>query len=335
MENWGVYTFRQALRREIITKPDVSLRLNVMVDELPPPLHNSHLPPDSLGSTSTNSFFNDTGRIFIQPNDTLTQGFTQGFVQPNDILTQGFVQPNDTLTQGFVQPNDILTQGFVQPNDTLTQGFVQPNDTLMQDCFMEQDFYFEKASCLTGDTVGQVNKCSSGLDDFSLDFLNDLEIFDDNSVDHEKKVEVVLEYGVQTFYSLVACHVDELVEILSYQPAGFLIPSVFLMKPQPSAGTLSLVVTSAYLIAPIVIQSPDVYDVEALESVQRLVVLLCYELRQHFGNHSVHRQCLDPGFYEISDNDRCKIKNAQLIHCAKVFAKLLFDQFLLYFISSK
>jgi hypothetical protein len=302
MENWGVYTFRQALRREIITKPDVSLRLNVMVDELPPPLHNSHLPPDSLGSTSTNSFFNDTGRIFIQPNDTLTQGFTQG---------------------------------FVQPNDTLTQGFVQPNDTLMQDCFMEQDFYFEKASCLTGDTVGQVNKCSSGLDDFSLDFLNDLEIFDDNSVDHEKKVEVVLEYGVQTFYSLVACHVDELVEILSYQPAGFLIPSVFLMKPQPSAGTLSLVVTSAYLIAPIVIQSPDVYDVEALESVQRLVVLLCYELRQHFGNHSVHRQCLDPGFYEISDNDRCKIKNAQLIHCAKVFAKLLFDQFLLYFISSK
>ena len=302
MENWGVYTFRQALRREIITKPDVSLRLNVMVDELPPPLHNSHLPPDSLGSTSTNSFFNDTGRIFIQPNDTLTQGFTQGFVQPNDILTQGFVQPNDTL---------------------------------MQDCFMEQDFYFEKASCLTGDTVGQVNKCSSGLDDFSLDFLNDLEIFDDNSVDHEKKVEVVLEYGVQTFYSLVACHVDELVEILSYQPAGFLIPSVFLMKPQPSAGTLSLVVTSAYLIAPIVIQSPDVYDVEALESVQRLVVLLCYELRQHFGNHSVHRQCLDPGFYEISDNDRCKIKNAQLIHCAKVFAKLLFDQFLLYFISSK
>ena len=200
---------------------------------------------------------------------------------------------------------------------------------------MEQDFYFEKASCLTGDTVGQVNKCSSGLDDFSLDFLNDLEIFDDNSVDHEKKVEVVLEYGVQTFYSLVACHVDELVEILSYQPAGFLIPSVFLMKPQPSAGTLSLVVTSAYLIAPIVIQSPDVYDVEALESVQRLVVLLCYELRQHFGNHSVHRQCLDPGFYEISDNDRCKIKNAQLIHCAKVFAKLLFDQFLLYFISSK
>ena len=302
MENWGVYTFRQALRREIITKPDVSLRLNVMVDELPPPLHNSHLPPDSLGSTSTNSFFNDTGRIFMQPNDTLTQGFTQGFVQPNDILTQGFVQPNDTL---------------------------------MQDCFMEQDFYFEKASCLTGDTVGQVNKCSSGLDDFSLDFLNDLEIFDDNSVDHEKKVEVVLEYGVQTFYSLVACHVDELVEILSYQPAGFLIPSVFLMKPQPSAGTLSLVVTSAYLIAPIVIQSPDVYDVEALESVQRLVVLLCYELRQHFGNHSVHRQCLDPGFYEISDNDRCKIKNAQLIHCAKVFAKLLFDQFLLYFISSK
>lgn len=164
-------------------------------------------------------------------------------------------------------------------------------------------------------------------DDWDLDFPGNLDAVTAGELD--KKMELFLEYGVETFYSPVTSDADGIVEIVSYQPSGFVAPSAFWLKPHVDNGKLFLTVSSnEYLKQSVVLEAPEVYEGDPSQLVQRAVVLLFYELRQRFRSHPVHQLLLDASFQEVSEEDRRKIKNTEVVSFCQVFAQLLFEQFL-------